>query len=142
MATFSQTPQSVLDRLHVAMNQHDLEMFLECFDPDYHSEQPAHPDRQFDGRGQVRANWSRIFSGASDFRAELIRATVTGDVVWAEWDWQGTRTDGSLIHLCGVTIFEVSNNWIIWGRLYMEPVEISGAGIDANVEAIVDHRHA
>jgi hypothetical protein len=29
---------TVLERLHTAINQHDLEAMLECFDPEYRSE--------------------------------------------------------------------------------------------------------
>jgi hypothetical protein len=32
--------REAVERLHTAMNQHDLEAFLACFDPHYRSEQP------------------------------------------------------------------------------------------------------
>lgn len=51
---------TVLERLHTAINQHDLEAMLECFDPEYRSEQPRHPNRGFGGKEQVRKNWSRM----------------------------------------------------------------------------------
>ena len=158
MATQLQTPQFILDQLVTTMNHHDLEGFLECFDIDYRSEQPAHPDRQFGGKDQVRRNWAgifskdrqfggkdqvrknwaRIFSGVPDFRAELVRAAVADSVIWAEWNWQGTRADEFMFHLRGVTIFEVSSGRIIWGHLYMEPVETGGVGIDASLKAIAE----
>ena len=50
----------------------DLDAFLACFQDDYESEQPAHPDRAFRGREQVRRNWSAVFDGVPDFRAELL----------------------------------------------------------------------
>jgi hypothetical protein len=43
----------VVERLHQSMNEHDLGAFVACFDPGYRSEQPAHPNRGFDGRDQV-----------------------------------------------------------------------------------------
>ena len=49
----SSSAPPVLVRLHEAMNQHDLEAFLSCFDPRYRSEQPGHPDRAFGGVEQV-----------------------------------------------------------------------------------------
>ena len=55
--------REALERLHTAMNQHDLEAFLACFDPHYRSEQPAHPIRGFGGREQVEKNWSAMFEG-------------------------------------------------------------------------------
>src|SRR6186713_2779081 len=61
-----------VERLHHAMNQHDLEAFLACFDPNYRSEQPAHPSRGFGGREQVEKNWSAMFEGMPDFHAELL----------------------------------------------------------------------
>jgi hypothetical protein len=51
-------------------------------------------------------------------------------VIWAEWDWQGTRPDETPFHKRGVTIMELRNERIIGGRLYMEPVEAGGPGID------------
>jgi hypothetical protein len=34
----------------------------------------------------------------------------------------------------GVTIFGVRDDLIVWGRLYMEPVQATGAGIDAQIQ--------
>jgi limonene-1,2-epoxide hydrolase len=132
MANQPQAPLIVLQRLHTAMNQHDLEAFLGCVAPDYRSEQPVHPDRQFSGRDQVRKNWSGMFAGVPDFSAELLRATSDGNTVWAEWDWRGTRSDRVPFHMRGVTIFEVHDDRITSGRLYMETVEDREAGADAH----------
>jgi ketosteroid isomerase-like protein len=131
-----QAPLVVLQRLYTAMNQHDLEEFLDCIDPDYQSEQPVHPNRQFSGQEQVRKNWSGIFDSIPDFSVELLRAVSDGNRVWAEWDWQGTGSDENLFHMRGVTIFEVRNDRITSGRLYMESVEHNGSGIDAHNKAI------
>ncbi|HEY7093614.1 MAG TPA: nuclear transport factor 2 family protein [Ktedonobacterales bacterium] len=129
-------PQSVLEQLHTAQNQHDLEAFLDCFAPDYQSEQPVHPDRAFSYREQVRKNWSALFNSMADFRSELLRVTAEGDVCWAEWRWSGTRADGTRLDMRGVTIFGVQDARITWGRLYMEQVEEAGAGIDAAVQSL------
>ena len=126
----------MLSELHKAMNRHDLGAFLACFDENYQSEQPVHPDRQFGGRAQVEKNWSSIFSGMPDFRAELLRSAENGDVCWAEWRWTGTRADGEPMDLRGVTIFGVRADRLLWGRLYMEYVEQSGSGIDSAVRAM------
>lgn len=127
------SPRSVLERLLTAQNQHDLEAFLDCFDPDYQSEQPVHPDRAFNGREQVRKNWSAIFSSTPDFHAQLLSAASEGDTGWAEWHWSGMRADGTKFEMQGMTIFGVRNDRITWQRLYMEEVEEAGAGIDAVV---------
>jgi ketosteroid isomerase-like protein len=125
---------SVLDRLVSAQNQHDLEAFLACFDPNYQSEQPAHPTFAFTGREQVRKNWSMMFSSFPDFRSELLRAARVGDTVWAEWRWTGTGADGTRLHMRGVSIFGVREDRITWGRLYMESVQETGLGIDELVK--------
>jgi ketosteroid isomerase-like protein len=127
------SPQSVLERLHTAQNQHDLDAFVDCFAPDYQSEQPVHPDRAFSDREQVRKNWSALFNSMPDFRSELLRAVTEGDTIWAEWRWFGMRIDGTRLEMRGVTIFGVWDDHIAWGRLYMEPVDEFGDGIDATV---------
>ncbi len=124
----------VIERLHQAQNQHDLEAFLTCFDPEYQSEQPCHPDRAFGSRDQVRKNWSAIFASVPDFRSELLAAVTQDDHVWVEWRWYGTRRDNTRLEMRGVTIFGIQDDRIRSGRLYMEPVEEQGAGIDAAVQ--------
>jgi hypothetical protein len=119
----------VAERLHAAMNAHDIDAFVACFDPDYGSSQPAHPDRAFRGSHQVRANWSAVFEGVKDFRAELIGADAVGDVEWSEWQWHGTG-----LEMAGVIVAGVRDGRMAWARLYVEPVEAAGAGIDAAVQ--------
>jgi ketosteroid isomerase-like protein len=116
-------PREVLDRLQRAMNNHDLEAFLACIDAEYRSEQPAHPDRGFGGRQQAEKNWSALFAGVPDFRAELLDSAVQDDTLWAEWRWTGTREDGNPLDLRGVTLFGTEGGEIAWGRLFMEEVE-------------------
>lgn len=123
----------VVERLNVAMNAHDIDAFVACFDEDYVSEQPAHPDRAFRGRDQVRRNWSAIFESVTDFRSELVRAAAAGDTVWSEWRWQGTHSDGTPLDMAGVIVCGVRDGRMAWARLYVEPVEQGGAGIDAAV---------
>lgn len=138
MQTFTQsTHQALLDRLLAAQNQHDLAAFLACFAPDYQSEQPLHPDRAFQGRAQVQKNWSALFGSVPDFRSDLLGAVSAGDTVWVEWRWHGTRADGTRLQWQGVTLFRVIDDQITWGRLYMEPMQPSGAGIDASVKAML-----
>jgi ketosteroid isomerase-like protein len=123
----------VAERLSAAMNAHDIEAFVACFDEEYESEQPVHPDRAFRGRDQVRRNWSAIFEGVPDFTAELISASVEGDTEWSEWRWRGTQSDGTPLDMAGVIVGGVRDGRLGWGRLYVEPVERGGAGIDAAV---------
>jgi ketosteroid isomerase-like protein len=123
----------VAEQLNAAMNAHDIDAFVACFDEDYESEQPAHPDRAFRGREQVRRNWSAIFEGVSDFRSELVRTAAAGDTEWSEWRWRGTQSDGTALDMAGVIVCGVREGRLVWARLYVEPVEQAGAGIDAAV---------
>lgn len=127
------SPVAVVTALAKAMNAHDLDAFVGFFAPDYDSRQPAHPDRAFRGRDQVRTNWSEIFAGVLDFHAELVATAVEEDTVWSEWHWRGTHADGSRLDMAGVIIFGVSAGHISWARLYVEPVEERGEGIVAAV---------
>jgi ketosteroid isomerase-like protein len=106
---------SVVERLRNAVNRHDLQALLECIDEDYRSEQPAHLNRGFGGKEQVRKNWSSIFESFPDFRAELLRYASEGDLVWSEWHWSATG-----LNIAGVALFGVRAERIVWGRLYME----------------------
>src|SRR4051794_31572823 len=100
---------TLLERLHAAFNARDIEAFLACFADDYDSEQPAHPDRAFRGREQVRENWSAIFAGVPDFSADLVRSAQPegGTELWSEWRWRGTHADGSALDMAGVIVFGV-----------------------------------
>ncbi|HVL22439.1 MAG TPA: nuclear transport factor 2 family protein [Thermomicrobiales bacterium] len=135
-------PMAVIDRLHRALNAHDLDVFVGCFAPDYQSTFPAHPDRAFSGYEQVRANWSQMFSAVTDLKAELLRAIVDGETVWTEWDWSGTLPEGAPYHMRGVTVMGIRDDRVAWARLYMEPVETGGAGIDAAVRQLTGRERA
>ena len=115
------------------MNAHDIDAFVGCFHDDYQSEQPAHPDRAFRGREQVRRNWSAVFDGVPDFRSELRGSVADGDRVWSEWHWRGTQSGGTPLDMVGVLVCGVREERIAWARLYIEPVEQAGAGIASAV---------
>jgi ketosteroid isomerase-like protein len=126
-------PGLVAERLKAAMNAHDIDALVGCFADDYDSEQPAHPDRAFRGRDQVRANWSSVFDGVPDFEAELLAAARSGEVEWSEWRWRGTQADGRPLDMAGVIVAGIRDGLLQWARLYVESVEQGGAGIDAAV---------
>lgn len=129
-------PAVLMERLQRAINQHDLDGLAECFAPGFLSEQPAHPDRAFYGRGQVRSNWSQIFGLVPNIEAVLLRCASEGETVWAEWDWRGSRADGAPFAMRGVTVQRVQEDRIAWVRLYMEPVR-AGNGVDAAVRQAI-----
>lgn len=124
----------VIERLHSAMNAHDLDAFVACFAPEYESDQPAHPSRAFRGSDQVRENWTNVFAGVPDFTADLLASATTDDgVEIGEWHWRGTHLDGSPFAMQGVIVAGVQSSKIMWGRLYMEAIELEGGDIDAMV---------
>ena len=126
-------PREVATALAEAMNAHDIDRFVSLFAPDYDSRQPVHPGRAFVGREQVRANWSAVFAGVRDFRAELVGTAVEADTLWSEWRWRGTHEDGSRLDMAGVIVCGVQGGTLAWARLYVEPVESGGEGIGAAV---------
>jgi ketosteroid isomerase-like protein len=127
---------ALLERLRDAMNAHDLDAMVACIHPDYRSEQPAHPDRAFGGRDQVRQNYGALFAEIPDFRAELLRSAACGDEFLSEWRMHGTRTDGTSFEYPGMAAWGVRDGLLAWGRLYFEPVEPGGAGIDASIRRL------
>ena len=125
---------NLLERINHAMNSHNPGNVAAVFAEDYQSSQPIHPNREFGGRQQVLANWTAVFEGVPDFRAELVASCVNGDTEWGEWEWRGTHTDGSTFWLRGVTIFVVRYELIAQARLYLEPVDLGGGDIDTAVQ--------
>jgi ketosteroid isomerase-like protein len=117
------TPKGVFERLIEATNRHDLEAMVACFAPDYRSEQPFYPERNFTGQAGVRKNWSFFFSTIPDFRVEILSEAVEGDTVWAELYYHGTRTDGAKHMTQGVFISGIQGEQIVWGKLYIDTVQ-------------------
>jgi len=86
----------------------------------------------------VEKNWSALFGGIPDFRADLLTTASAGETLWAEWHWTGTRENEAPFEMRGVTVFEISNGRIVAGRLYMEEVEEAGADIDETVRRLAE----
>src|SRR5258707_11946611 len=63
------SPKVVFERMIQAANRHDLEAMVACFAPDFRSEQPFYPERNFTGQAGVRKNSSFFFSTMPDFQA-------------------------------------------------------------------------
>jgi hypothetical protein len=132
-----QEPAVVVERLLAAINAHDLEAMVACFADDYVNQWPAHPQRSFQGRAQVRQNWSQIFAAVPDLQARLPRMAVDGDTVWTEWDIAGTRGDGAAFLMRGVSIFGVREGRLAWVRFYLEPVEETSGDVNAHTRRVV-----
>jgi ketosteroid isomerase-like protein len=126
-------PRVVIERLTAAQNAHDLEGMVGCFQPDYRSEQPLFPSRNFQGVDQVRANWSALLAAIADLRAENVRMAVEGDTVFVEVHWTGTKANGTPLDERGVIIAGIRDERIAWARLYVDEVERESVDIDGVV---------
>ena len=134
-ATTNDSPADMVDRLARTTNAHDLDGLVDCFAVDYRNETPVHPARGFTGREQVHENWSAVFAGVSDFRAELLASCRDRDVEWGEVHWHGHYGDGSPFAMRGVIIATIRDEQIAAARLYVEPV----AGREEDIEEAVEH---
>ncbi len=81
----------------------------------------------------MRENWTCNFDSVPDIKAELLRSCSSGDTVWAEWEWKGTRADGAPFVHAGVTIQGVRQGRIAWVRLYMEAVQEASPSLRASL---------
>ena len=117
------SPKMVFERMIQAANRHDLDAMVAFFAPDYRSEQPFHPERNFTGRAGVRKNWSFFFTTIPDIQVEILGTVEEGDTVWAELHYHGTQTDGKKFIWRGVTLLGIQADQIIWARLYIDPVQ-------------------
>jgi ketosteroid isomerase-like protein len=123
-------PADVVERLVRATSQHDLEGIVACFAEGYVNQTPAHPQRSFAGRDQVRRNWAQILTGVPDITARVLASAVDGDTVWSEWQMSGTRLDGASHEMRGVIIFDVSGELVRAARFYLEPLERESGTVD------------
>ena len=128
---------TVVDRLRDATNDHDLDALVDCFTEDYRNDTPAHPQRSFDGRAQVRSNWEQIFAAVPDISASVLARVVDGDVIWSEWEMRGTRGDGATHLMRGVIVFGVRDERAAWARFFLEPVDPGGEDASTAVRQIV-----
>ena len=137
MDTRTSSGLALAQRLHDAVNRHDLEALASCFAQDFVNETPMHPARSFNGREQVRKNWAQIFTGVPNLEADMLHSSVEDNFVWTEWEMRGTRRDGVRHLMRGVSIFEVGEGEFTSVRFYLEPVEEGGIGVDAAVKQAV-----
>lgn len=128
---------AVLQRLVEATNAHDLGSLTACFASDFVNETPAHPDRSFVGRDQVRQNWSMILRAVPDIEITVVRCSMDGDSLWAELEFAGTRSDGEPHLMRGVAIFGVKQELLASVHFYMEPVRADGVGVETELRRTV-----
>jgi Ketosteroid isomerase-related protein len=129
--------RDVVNRLFEATNAHDVESLTRCFAEDYVNETPLHPSRGFRGRDQVRTNWTAIFQGVPDIRAEIVRSAYDGNDAWVECEMAGLRRDGAPHLMRGIIVFQVENGLISSARFYLEPVDTEDLSVDEAVASAV-----
>ena len=115
----------------------DGEAVAACLQPDYESQQPLHPERNFSGRDLARQSWSAIFSAIPNFHAELLRYAVNGAQVWTEWRWRGDHTAGPAFSAGGVMIFELRADGIASVRAYTETQTLACPDFDQILDDIL-----
>ena len=129
--------EEVLRQLLTAVNAHRLDDLAACFSRDYLNETPAHPQRGFRGRDQVRKNWLEIISRVPDLRARVQRTAAQDDTLWTEWEMAGARRDGAPFLMRGVVIFRVTDGLVSSARFYLEPVEDASGDVNAAVSRVL-----
>jgi limonene-1,2-epoxide hydrolase len=111
-------PVAVVTRFLDAANHHDADGLRACVHPEFESFQPLHPARNFRGAGQLISNWKAIFEAEPGFRLTLLRASTTGNTVWAEIHGAGASAEAA-----GIFIVGVEDGRIRWIRVYSDLVE-------------------
>lgn len=133
------SPHTVIERIVEGQNDHDPEGMLGWFAPDYQTETPVHPERNFTGTDQVREAWETVFRTTPEFEATLLNLVQEGPTVWAELQYSGTQIDGTAVDKRGVAICSVQDGKLARGRVYLEQREV-GAKTWREVYA-VDEEH-
>lgn len=137
METRTSSGLALVERLHDAVNRHDLDSLAACFASDFINETPVHPARSFRGRDQVRRNWAQIFAGVPDIVADVVSVAVNGASAWTEWEMRGTRRDGATHLMRGVSIFAIADDEFTSVRFYLEPVDQNDIAVDEAVRMAV-----
>jgi|SRR5436190_3168622 len=131
------TGARTVDRLVESTNRHDVDGMTGCLHEDYRSEQPLHPEAGFGGREQVATNWTAMFAEVPDLRFDVQRAAIAGDEVWTEVRVHGTKRDGRPLEYRGMAVWGLRGDLIAWARLYFEPVQVGGPGIDERIQQVL-----
>ena len=122
---------ATISKLADAINAHDAESMAAWFTPDYHSQQPTHPSREYTGRDTMAKMWGELFEAVPDMECELLATADQGSTVWTEWYWHGHYSDGSPFEMRAVVIAQLTEDGRIAAqRLYADQVEHEGADIE------------
>ncbi|MBT2586423.1 nuclear transport factor 2 family protein [Arthrobacter sp. ISL-95] len=134
VAGLERVPDGPVRRMFAAAGSHDIEALVAEFSQSYINVTPNHPQRNFTGTQQVRANWTSLFAGIPDLALKIHDAVADDDrTVWVEWSLHGHRLDGSAVELAGVAIFAVDQGKLAGVHFYLEPVERTSGDVDVAV---------
>ncbi|VXB37244.1 Nuclear transport factor 2 family protein [Arthrobacter sp. 9V] len=134
VAGLESLPEGPVRRMFAAAGDHDLEALVAEFSENYINITPNHPERNFAGTRQVRANWTSLFAGIPDLALQVHNAAAADErTVWVEWSLHGNRRDGPAVELAGVAIFTVDQGKLVGVHFYLEPVERASGDIDIAV---------
>ena len=114
-------PKRLLERMHTALNTRDVTNLLMLLQVDFEQFYPAGSVKETTGREAARQTYEELFEMYPNFRADLKRQAIEGSVIWVEWQWSGSRNDGTQGKLDrrGVMIYGVEEGLIAWSRSYM-----------------------
>jgi ketosteroid isomerase-like protein len=133
---------ATISKLLDAMNAHDADRMAAHFTPDYRSEQPAHPNRGYNGRDTLTEIWAELFRAVPDLKGEVVAQVADGESVWVEWRWHGHHADGSLFDMRGIGVAQLDHDGRIAAqRLYGELVEHDGPGIEESERQLREPAH-
>ena len=133
---------ATISKLLDAMNAHDGEGMATLFSPDYRSEQPTHPNREYVGRDTLTSIWGDLFRAVPDHTGEVVAEVPDGANVWVEWYWHGHHTDGSLFEMRGIARTELTDDGRVAAqRLYAELVDHEGPAIEESERQLREPVH-
>lgn len=117
-------PKRLLERFHTALNTRDIANLVHLLQVDFEQFRIGQSQRNTVGIEAARQEWERMFTTFTNFRADLLRQAIEGNVIWSEWRFSGNRGSGqgSDLRQEGVIILGVEEGLIAWTRTYLVDV--------------------
>ena len=129
--------EKFVDDFRSAIATHDADAVVACFTEDCHFDLPNHPSRSFTGRTQARQNWSMVFEAVPDLAINLANVSYEEDRCWVEWEYTGTRVDGTPHLMRGVTIVDVdSDGRLAAARFFVDYVDQAETSIAEHLASL------
>lgn len=106
--TSVQPTVELLERFAEAWNRHDIEALMRCMSDDCEFVGTMGPEAfgiRYRGTLAVRKGYASIFETFPDARWNNARHFVCGDRGVSEWEFTGTRQDGTRVEVWGCDLF-------------------------------------